>query len=148
MDQTDEIAALLRSAGYKLTPQRMLIVRAMREASGHVTAAAIADRVHEQFPSVDVSTVYRTLDMLKQLGLVTVTDLGEGDMLFEWRREGTHHHLICVRCNAQSELGHAYLEPLAERLRAEFGFEAAMDHFAIFGVCRGCASEAGDGHAA
>ena len=80
MSCEDETADLLRRAGHKMTPQRLLIVRALRHAEGHVSAAQIAEQVREDYPFVDVSTVYRTLDVLKRMRLATSTDMGAGDV--------------------------------------------------------------------
>jgi len=142
----DETAELLRRAGHKMTPQRLLVVRALRHSGGHVSAAQIADQIRSQYPFVDVSTVYRTLDVLKRMRLATSTDMGAGDVLFEWAPEEPHHHLICSSCGHVEEIGHTYLEKLEKRVRDDFGFAPDMHHFAIFGLCRECQLvEAGDG---
>lgn len=134
----DDTAERLRRAGHKMTPQRLLIVRALRHAGGHVSAAQIASEVHEAYPAVDVSTVYRTLDVLKRMRLVTSTDMGSGDVVFEWAPEQAHHHLICSSCGRVIEIDHGYLAPLEAAVQANFGFEADLNHFAIFGLCREC----------
>ncbi len=138
MSCEEDTAELLRQAGHKLTPQRLLILRALRHAEGHVSATQIADEVREQYPFVDVSTVYRTLDVLKRMRLITETDMGASDAVFEWAAPRPHHHLICSACGDVAELGHAYLEGLAEKIRAGFGFAPDLHHFAIFGLCREC----------
>jgi Fur family ferric uptake transcriptional regulator len=138
MSCDEQVAETLRRAGHKLTPQRLLIVRALRHANGHISAAQIAEQVREAYPFVDVSTVYRTLDVLKRMRLVTATNMGAGDVLFEWAPEQPHHHLICSSCGSVAELGHAYLAEVAERITADFGFEPDFQHFAIFGLCREC----------
>ncbi|MFN0146679.1 MAG: Fur family transcriptional regulator [Dehalococcoidia bacterium] len=134
----EETADLLRRAGHKLTPQRMMILRALRHTGGHATAARITEQVREQYPFVDVSTVYRTLDVLKRMRLATATDMGGGDYVFEWSPEQPHHHIICSSCGQVQELDHVYLTELEGRLQADFGFEPDLHHFAIFGLCREC----------
>ncbi len=138
MSCEEEMADLLRRAGHKLTPQRLLILAVLRHAEGHVSVAHIAEQVRAVYPFVDVSTVYRTLDVLKRMRLVTATDMGAGDVLFEWAPEQPHHHLICTSCAAVQVLDNAYLESLASRIRGEFGFAPDLHHFAIFGLCREC----------
>src|SRR6185312_5968215 len=122
MSCEDETAELLRRAGHKMTPQRLMIVRALRHADGHMSAAQIAEQVREDYPFVDVSTVYRTLDVLKRMRLATSTDMGSGDVVFEWAPEQPHHHLICTSCGDVAELGHGYLEGLETQISADFGF--------------------------
>ncbi len=143
MSCDDEAVEVLRRAGHRVTPQRLLILRALRHARGHVSASQIADEVRRQFPSIDVSTVYRTLDVLKRMRLVSETDLGTGDAVFEWLPERPHHHLICTSCQGVDVIDHTYFEPLERRLREERGFRPNFDHFAIFGLCR-CCAEADD----
>ncbi len=138
MSCEDETADLLRRAGHKMTPQRLMIVRALRHATGHMSAAQIADHVREDYPFVDVSTVYRTLDVLKRMRLATSTDMGAGDVVFEWAPEAPHHHLICSSCADVVEIEHKYLEGLESSVLADFGFTPDMHHFAIFGLCREC----------
>jgi Fur family ferric uptake transcriptional regulator len=134
---------LLRQRGYRVTPQRALILRALRHANGHITAGEIARQVQEHFPTVDLSTVYRTLALLKELRLVTETDLGAGDARYEWAPEQPHHHLICTACGAIQVLEHGALATLQRTLDEQYGFDADLDHFAIFGRCRACRAGGG-----
>ena len=138
MSCEEETAKLLRRAGHKVTPQRLMIVRALRHAEGHVSAAQIADEVRDVYPMVDVSTVYRTLDVLKRMRLATSTDMGSGDALFEWAPQQPHHHLICSTCGWVTELGHDYLDQMAGRIDDDFSFTPDLTHFAIFGQCHEC----------
>lgn len=121
-----------------MTPQRLMIVRALRHSSGHRTATQIAGEVKEAYPFVDVSTVYRTLDVLKRMRLATATDMGSGEDVFEWSPEEPHHHLICSSCGGVVELHHGYLEALETRIMGEFSFRPDLHHFAIFGLCKEC----------
>jgi len=133
-----ETAELLREAGHKVTPQRLMIIRALRHAKGHMSAAQIADEVRGQYPMVDVSTVYRTLDVLRRMRLATSTDMGTGDVVFEWAPRRPHHHLICSVCGHVQSLDHHYLNDLAVEIKRQFGFSPDLDHFAIFGLCSEC----------
>jgi Fur family transcriptional regulator, ferric uptake regulator len=133
-----ETAVVLRDAGQKITPQRMLILSTLRHASEHLTAPLILDAVRRSYPYVDASTVYRTLGSAAQLGLVSETDMGAGDTQFEWIGKDRHHHLICRSCGRVSALDNSYLDGLATVLHDEVGFQADLGHFAIFGLCRDC----------
>lgn len=138
MSCDDDTVAVLRRAGQKVTPQRLMVLTALRHAEGHATAAEIFAQVRATYPYVDISTVYRTLASLKELRLVTETDMGTGDLSYEWAGTTPHHHLICQRCAAVTELDHRYMADLGNAVRAAYGFEANLDHFAIFGLCRAC----------
>jgi Fur family ferric uptake transcriptional regulator len=142
MSCESETIDVLRESGHKMTPQRMMILTSIRHARGHLTAADIHERVREAYPYVDISTVYRTLSVLKDMRLISETDMGVGDAAFEWVGADRHHHLICQRCDHVTQLDHKYLADLGSRLVNDLGFRADLDHFAIFGVCRGCTADA------
>ena len=138
MNNEPDIASLLRSAGQKVTPQRLLILTALRDSHGHVTASQILEKVKASYPYVDASTVYRTLAAAKDLRLVSETNLGSGDNLFEWIGSERHHHLICRICGSVGMLEEHYVEGLAATLERETGFDADLEHLALFGTCAGC----------
>jgi Fur family ferric uptake transcriptional regulator len=139
MSWQEDAATALRRAGHKATPQRLLVIAALRSTGGHVTASVISDIVRREHPAVDVSTVYRTLDILTRSKLATATDMGTGDVLYEWAAsEEPHHHLICIRCGPVAELPHRYLGTLESQLEDDFDFAPDLSHFAIFGTCGAC----------
>ncbi len=132
---------VLRGAGHKMTPQRMMILTSLRHAPGHLTAADVFERVKAAYPYVDISTVYRTLTVLKDLRLISETHMGSGDATFEWVANERHHHLICRKCNGVTLLDHQYLASLGTEISEKLGFRADLDHFAIFGLCVDCQRE-------
>ena len=134
----DELQEVLRRSGQRMTPQRMMVLSALSEHEGHITAETILDLVRPDYPYINLSTVYRTLDLLIELGLVAETDLGGGVRQFELMGSRPHHHLICQRCGSTIEIGDETLQPLRERLQTRYDFEPRMDHFAIFGICHQC----------
>lgn len=121
-----------------MTPQRMMILTSLRHAPGHLTAADIYEQVRQEYPYVDISTIYRTLAVLKDMRLVSETHMGSGDAAFEWVAPERHHHLICRNCDDVAELDHRYLEALGAEVERDLGFRAELDHFAIFGLCKTC----------
>jgi Fur family ferric uptake transcriptional regulator len=143
MSCEQDTATLLRAAGQKVTPQRLLILSSLRHAGGHVTAAQLLSEARRTYPYVDASTVYRTLTAAKELRLVSETSLGVGDHLYEWLGGDRHHHLICRSCGAMASLDETHLDALAASLERETGFQADLDHIAIFGLCRDCKAKAG-----
>jgi Fur family transcriptional regulator, ferric uptake regulator len=133
-----ELRAALRQRGLRMTPQRQLILDAVAAMHGHIAVEQVYQQVVRQFPDVNISTVYRTLEVLEELGVVRHTHFHEGVAQYQRTDEAAHQHLVCTRCGADSELDLAVLEPLAEELRSRYGFEADLAHQAIVGVCRGC----------
>ena len=139
MSCESDTVKVLRNTGHKATPQRLMILGVLRHSAGHLSANDIHTEVQEEYPYVDVSTVYRTLGVLKDLRLVSETDMGKGDTSYEWvQQQELHHHLICRKCDAVTSLDHHYLEDLGTEIMAESGFKPDLDHFAIFGLCAEC----------
>jgi Fur family transcriptional regulator, ferric uptake regulator len=133
-----DTASVLRASGQKVTPQRLIILSALRHAGGHVTAAQLLEVARKAYPYVDASTVYRTLSAARDLRLVSETNMGGGDTLYEWLGSHRHHHLICRRCGQVSSLDEEHLDVLSATLERETGFQADLDHIAIFGTCAAC----------
>jgi Fur family ferric uptake transcriptional regulator len=130
----------LRSLGYRLTPQRQLVLEAVTDL-GHATPEEIATAVRRTANGVNISTVYRTLELLEDLGLVTHTHLGHGAPTYHPADEHDHVHLVCRSCGAVEEVAPAMVQDTVDRLAAERGFRVDVRHFGIFGVCGPCASE-------
>ena len=141
MSCEDHSVQTLRDSGHRLTPQRVLILSSLRHADGHVTASEILDQVRESYPYIDASTVYRTLSVLKKLRLVSETDLGAGESIYEWLHQDRHHHLICRGCDQLARLDNEYMVNLGTEILDGYGFKADVDHIAIFGLCADCISE-------
>jgi len=95
------------------------------------------------YPHVNISTVYRTLDLLKKLNLVYEIDLGEGRVRYHAEESGHHHHLVCQGCNRVIDIDEATLSELRDVLRRDYDFDAELRHVGIFGLCRECREKAG-----
>jgi Fur family ferric uptake transcriptional regulator len=128
----------LRARGYRLTPQRQLVLEAVGEL-GHATPEEIATAVRRTASGVNISTVYRTLELLEEIGLVQHTHLGHGAPTYSVASDHDHVHLVCRDCGAVDEAPPETLEPIVSALAATRGFEVDVGHFAVFGRCRDCA---------
>jgi len=128
----------LSKQGYRLTPQRMMILSAIENSDNHISAEEIYAQVVAKYPNVNISTVYRTLELLKRLGLVTETDMGEGRVRYHPAEKGHHHHLVCQECGAIIDLDESLLASLKSALLREYKFSADLRHLAIFGRCINC----------
>jgi Fur family ferric uptake transcriptional regulator len=129
---------VLREKGHRLTPQRVLVIEALHNANKHISAEELYAQLHKRYPYANISTVYRTLELLKQLNLVTETDFGEGYVRYHVAEKGHHHHLVCQSCGKITDLHEAALYPLKEELLQEYGFDADLRHLAISGKCSKC----------
>ena len=137
----EKMLQTLREYGHRPTPQRLMIMSAVRHSDDHITAAEALERVKESYSYMDLSTVYRTLDMLKQMRLVSETDMGSGTYAYEWLEQDRHHHLICNGCERIELLDDEFLEALGSEIMDSYGFEADMNHIALFGLCRECRTD-------
>jgi Fur family ferric uptake transcriptional regulator len=134
---------VLREKGYRLTPQRMLVIEALYNANNHISAEEIFEQLHARYPYSNISTVYRTLELMKRLNLVTETDFGEGRVRYHVAEKGHHHHLVCRTCGKTIDLNESMLNPLKGTLLRDYGFEADLRHLAIPGECGDCRKKRG-----
>jgi len=128
----------LRERGYRLTPQRLLVVEAIEASDDHISAEEIHSQAHARYPYMNISTVYRTLDLLKEQGLVAESDMGGGRFLYHPVGKAHHHHLVCRKCGRVQDIEVSAFEGLRKELKSSYGFDAVFDHMAIFGTCKSC----------
>ena len=129
---------VLRAKGYRLTPQRMMILEAVETTDEHISAEEIHAQACARYPYINISTVYRTLELLNKLGMVTETDLGGGRFLYHSAGKAYHHHLVCRKCGKVQDIDVSVLQRLRDELRLHHHFNAELEHMAIFGTCERC----------
>lgn len=129
----------LRGQGYRVTPQRVLVREVLQHSAEHLSAQDVHAALRERFPTVDLSTVYRVLELFVRLGLVAKSDLGEGRAVYEWCPDhGAHHHMVCAHCGGVTHFDSTRITGvvLDECAAAEF---APRDvELTIVGACREC----------
>jgi Fur family transcriptional regulator, ferric uptake regulator len=131
--------AQLRSRGRRLTRQRALIWTALTaERDRHLSAADVAARVRVQLPRVNPSTIYRTLELLVDEGLVLRTDLGSGRVVYEPAHDHFHHHVVCRSCGAVAHVHDDVLGDLGARVDAASGFALGHEEITLFALCPAC----------
>jgi Fur family transcriptional regulator, ferric uptake regulator len=127
---------VLRKRGLRLTAQRQLVLEAVYDL-GHATPEQVHNAVREVAAGVNITTIYRTLELLEKLGLVTHTHLSHGSPTYHAAGDDQHVHLVCRACGAVTEIEPGLLQPLVEQLERR-GFLVDVGHVALFGVCAGC----------
>jgi Fe2+ or Zn2+ uptake regulation protein len=137
------ITSQLRQSGYRVTPQRQLILDAVCELGGHVTPDEVVAHVQKISPAINQATVYRTLHFLSEQEIVTVTQLMDGRLGYEIAGEEPHHHLVCHECKGAIELPHSALRHLFSRALEEYDFAIDMNHISFFGLCASCQDNSG-----
>lgn len=138
---TEQVALrrTLHERGLRMTPQRQLVLDAVRTLR-HATPEQVCHRVQQTTPTVNITTIYRALDLLEGLGLVRHTHLGHGAPVYSAEAH-EHLHLVCHRCGRVTEQPSGLLDDVAQRLRAECGFELDASHLALSGTCEDCRAE-------
>jgi len=136
---TDDWRARLRESGHRLTPQREMILRAVEEL-GHATPDEVLTHVHRQSSAVNVSTVYRTLEVLEGLGLIRHAHLSDRAPTYHSVAEHEHFHLVCRNCGRVTSVDPDVISDLERTLVADHRFAVDVGHLTIFGHCSdGCA---------
>jgi len=131
----------LRRRGLRLTPQRLMILELLEKSKDeHIAPEDIYQQVHRHYPMINRSTIYRTLEVLEQVGLVRHGHVEDGAARYHLTRDCHHLHLICHKCGQSVDVTDLSIaEALAEALRQRFSFEADLTHFPISGLCAACA---------
>ena len=142
MNRSEDITKQISELGYRLTPQRLMILTAIQQSQDHISAVEIYAQVVARYPYVNISTVYRTLELLKELGLVTETDMGEGRVRYHPADKGNHHHLVCRYCGATVEFEGCDLPPFFARLSQETGYLIEDHLLELLGICAACQQQA------
>jgi Fur family ferric uptake transcriptional regulator len=132
------LADVLRARGLRLTAQRQLVLEAVYSL-GHATPDQVHAAVARTAAGVNITTVYRTLELLEELGLVTHAHLSHGSPTYHAVGEDQHVHLVCRDCGAVDEVAPSMLDDLVRTLESSRGFRVDIGHVALFGVCASCA---------
>jgi Fur family ferric uptake transcriptional regulator len=131
------LAEQLRARGLRLTAQRQLVLQAVH-ALGHATPEQVHAEVAKTAAGVNITTVYRTLELLESLGLVTHAHLSHGAPTYHAVGEQQHVHLVCHNCGHVDEVSSELLAPLARQLEGQHQFLVDIGHVALFGLCGAC----------
>ena len=133
----DELIAALKERNFRLTPQRVELVRLIATSEGHPSAGQLYDRIKRQFPTMSHATVYKTLALLKDIGQVLEIELRD-DSHYDGNRPQPHPHLICIKCNKIID-GEADFDPSAIRkLEKASGYKILRSQVSFYGLCPDC----------
>ncbi len=142
MPHCHTLVARLRERGYRITPQREMVIEAIAHSGRHVSAEEVYEEVRRRAPSLSLATVYRTLDFLVAEGLASKNDLGGGHVVYATVRHGPHLHLVCRRCGRVYEVETRpltlLLEDLGRQVQEQYEFAADLLHLSIPGLCADC----------
>jgi Fur family transcriptional regulator, ferric uptake regulator len=133
----DEVLDLIRQRGHRMTAQRRAIVLEIMNRSGHIVPAEIADRIRQQEPGVNASTVYRTIELLEEVGVLTHAHVKRSPQ-YHHVNEHDHVHLVCSNCGAERSVAVNTLDSVRDAFGAATGFVPDFSHYAVWGLCDDC----------
>lgn len=136
----DDLVSVLRDRGLRITEPRRIVCEVIATRHGeHLTAAAIYDIVQSDMDGdLDRATVYRTLEVLEEAGIIKHGHIGHGPTVYHLAEESSHQHLVCSHCGRVVTIDDATVRPLLEGIGEATGFAVDVEHFALSGLCRDC----------
>ncbi len=137
----DQMLSRLRLRGFRLTPQRIAVLRILSASEGHPGAEDIYTQVKNEFPTTSLATVYKTITLLKELNEVLELGFSEGGNRYDGKNPFPHPHLICVKCKKVIDADLESLGDLTEELTQDTGFEILSHRLDFFGICPDCKGE-------
>ena len=142
--RSEELLAQLKELTPRVTPQRRVILEAICDLDGHLSAEEVVTEVTRRLPGVSPSTIYRNLQALENVGLISHVHMGHAVAQYQPADHGGHHHLVCGNCGRTQKVDKGMTKDLQDSLLTSHGFHADFDHFAIYGTCAACASSSDD----
>ena len=137
MSEFSRISARLRQAGYKLTTPRQAVIQVLEQQGGHLSPAEVLALSQQLYPGISRATVYRTLDLLTDLGLIRPIFIGDTSQRYV-TAEGGHHHLVCTDCGTAFEFEKCQADQMVASLSARFQFEIHSHLLEFYGLCEAC----------
>lgn len=129
---------VLKRSGHRVTRQREVIIDAICDGHGHTSFDDIHARTLDRDRSIDRSTIYRTVHLFVELGLVVEARTSGSETLYEVRKPLPHHHLVCRRCGNEKEVTNDTIQATVDAIFEEHHFRVSTDHLVLFGVCAAC----------
>lgn len=138
-----DVIEQVKAQGERVTLPRRLVIEALGQAHDHLTISALQRHIQAEHPDQPMSdtTIYRVLQWLKTIGLVSQTDMGQAGTVYALIDRPQHHHLICLNCGGTITIDDAVFEALRATLSAQYHFMPRIDHMAIYGTCEQCADQ-------
>ncbi|MBN2587711.1 MAG: transcriptional repressor [Candidatus Fermentibacteraceae bacterium] len=128
----------LRDLGYRITPQREMVIHIIAHSGRHMSAEEVTEEAKKRSEAINVATVYRTLDLLVENGLASKLDLGDGKTAYATGEHGPHIHLVCRQCGCVTEISDGDISVPLRDIEEKYSFDCHPYHFSIHGICRNC----------
>jgi Fur family ferric uptake transcriptional regulator len=140
-DSIDQVIEALRNNGHRVSAPARLVLEALFTVDGPVSAEHISSGLDGHLSTLELTSVYRNLERLEQLGVVSHVHVGHGAGLYALARGGDPEYLVCERCGHVTQVEPAQLDAARDQIRDAFGYEARFNHFPIHGLCADCSAQ-------
>lgn len=137
MSCTQNISEQIRSRGFRLTPQRLIILQVLQHSGEHLSPTEVFEHAKTNLPGLTETTVYRTLEFLVENGFALSAHMGSGKLVYQVGGND-HHHVICQKCGAESEVSHTQVANLYQNIEQLTGYQLTTSHLSFFGLCPAC----------
>jgi Fur family transcriptional regulator, peroxide stress response regulator len=134
----EELVAKLREREYRLTPQRIALLRLLAASEGHPSASQLYEQIRDQFPTTSLATVYKTLDVLKEIDEVLELRFSGADNHYDGNKPYPHPHLICIRCQKILDLEVSLAQSLIQEVAQSSGYRIVRHQLDLYGLCPDC----------
>ena len=134
----NEICYKLKKHGYRLTPQRVAVLKVLASSEGHPSVEQIFEQVHPDFPMTSLGTVYKTISTLKELGEVLELGFGDGSNRYDGNKAYPHPHLICIRCQKILDQDFNAVDQLSQLVAENTGYRIVSHRLDFYGICPEC----------
>ncbi len=137
MSCTQNISEQIRSRGFRLTPQRLIILQVLQHSGEHLSPTEVFEHAKTNLPGLTETTVYRTLEFLVENGFALAAHMGSGKLVYQVGGND-HHHVICQKCGAEAEVSHTQVANLYQNIEQLTGYQLTTSHLSFFGLCPAC----------
>jgi Fur family peroxide stress response transcriptional regulator len=142
-DRTGQMLAKLKARDFRITPQRLAVIRILAASDGHPSVETIYEKVKRSFPTTSLATIYKTVSLLKEIDEVLELGFADGSSRYDGSRPYPHPHVICTRCRKIIDPDLSSLQDLTREVTAETGFQITTHRLDFFGICRECQTARG-----
>jgi Fur family peroxide stress response transcriptional regulator len=140
VERFNSIVQKIKENNQRLTPQRLAIVKILAHSESHPSVEKIYQLLHDDFPTMSLATVYKTVSLIKDLGELLELGFSDGSNRYDGNKPHPHPHVICVKCKKIIDPDLASLEDIKDEVTVKTGFEIITHRLDFFGICRECLS--------